>query len=128
MPGRSTVTATGVPSGSSAKCTWATEARIANGRFHGGLELIESAEVDSGEVVVQIVRGRSLIGLGWSYIASAAKLKSRREPLREYRGKRIHFDTRPRMPVSIDGELGPDTPFEVGIAPAAVLVAAPREP
>jgi diacylglycerol kinase family enzyme len=53
---------------------WATEVRIANGRFHGGMELIESADVESGEIVVQAVTGRSVVHLGWSYFASEMKL------------------------------------------------------
>jgi YegS/Rv2252/BmrU family lipid kinase len=44
----------------------ATEVRIANGRYHGGLELIESADVESGKIVVQVVQCRSLLKLGWS--------------------------------------------------------------
>jgi len=106
---------------------WATEARIANGRFHGGLELIESADLQSGEVVIQAVEGRSILGLGWSYFASATKLKARKRTVREFHGKRMRVSTRPRMRVSIDGELGPETPFEVSVLPDAVTVAAPRE-
>lgn len=107
---------------------WATEARIANGRYHGGLELIESADLDSGEVVIQAVEGRSVLKLGWSYLASAAKLKARKKSIREFHGTRMRIETRPRMQVSIDGELGPATPFEVSIAPDAVTVAAPVSP
>jgi len=106
---------------------WATEVRIANGRFHGGVELIEDADVESGQILVQAVRGRSLIGLGWNYIASAAKLKSRRQIVRDYHGEKLEISTRPRMRVSIDGELGPETPFTASIAPAAVRIAAPRK-
>jgi len=105
---------------------WATEARIANGRFHGGLELIESADLHSGEVVIQAVEGRSLWHLGWSYLASAAKLEARKGTVREFHGKRMRISTRPRMRVSIDGELGPETPFEVSVLPDAVMIAAPR--
>ena len=105
---------------------WATEARIANGRFHGGIELIESAELDSGEIVVQAVQGRSLLRLGWSYAASAFKLAARQEPLREFRGRKMRIDTRPHMRISIDGELGPQTPLEASVVPDAVVVAAPR--
>jgi YegS/Rv2252/BmrU family lipid kinase len=105
---------------------WATEARIANGRFHGGVELIESADLQSGEIVVQAVQGRSLARLGLSYIASALKLPRRHQTVREFRGKILRIDTRPHMRVSIDGELGPETPFEVAIAPKAIRVAAPR--
>ena len=107
---------------------WATEARIANGRFHGGVELIESAELQSGEIVVQAVAGRSVLRLGWSYAASMLKHSSRHEAFREFSAPRLKIDTRPRMRVSIDGELGPETPFEAWAAPHAVTVAAPREP
>jgi YegS/Rv2252/BmrU family lipid kinase len=105
---------------------WATEARIANGRFHGGMELIESADVESGEIVVQAVTGRSVVGLGWSYLAAAAKLDARQATTREFRGRRLTVSTRPRMQVSIDGEVGPETPLEVSAVPEAVVVAAPR--
>jgi len=104
---------------------WATEARIANGRFHGGLELIESADLESGEIVVQAVEGRSVLKLGWSYLASMLKHPSRHHTVREFRGQRMRIDTRPRMRVSIDGEIGPETPFEARAAPDAILVAAP---
>jgi YegS/Rv2252/BmrU family lipid kinase len=104
---------------------WATEVRIANGRFHGGLELIESADLKSGEIVVQAVQGRSVLKLGWSYLASAIKSRARHEPLREFHGKRMKIDTRPRMGVSIDGEVGPETPFEASVLPDAILVVAP---
>lgn len=105
---------------------WATEARIANGRFHGGVELIESADLQSGEIVVQAVRGRSLARLGWSYLTSALKVPSRHESLCEFRGTKMRIETRPRMRVSIDGELGPETPFVASVVPDAIFVAAPR--
>ena len=106
---------------------WSTEARIANGRFHGGVELIESADLGSGQLVVQAVKGRSVMGLGWSYLASAFKITSRHETMREFTGERMRIDTKPRMRVSIDGELGPETPFEAWVVPNAISVAAPHE-
>ena len=106
---------------------WATEVRIANGRFHGGMELIESADVESGEIVVQAVTGRSVAHLGWSYFASALKLKARHQTTREFRGRKLVVSTRPSMQVSIDGELGATTPFEVNAIPDGVTVAAPSE-
>jgi len=115
-----------IDDGRSAHRFWATEARIANGRFHGGIELIESAELESGEIIVQAVEGRSVLKLGWSYVASVLKHPSRHRTVREFRGKRLRIDTRPRMRVSIDGELGPETPFEATVAPQAISVAAPR--
>jgi YegS/Rv2252/BmrU family lipid kinase len=115
-----------VDDGRRRRTVWATEARIANGRFHGGMELIESADVESGEIVVQAVTGRSVVGLGWSYLAAAAKLDARHATTREFRGRKLTISTRPRMQVSIDGELGPETPLEVSAVPEAVVVAAPR--
>ena len=106
---------------------WATEVRIANGSFHGGMELIESADVESGQIVVQAVRGRSVVRLGWSYFASALKLKARHQTTREFRGRKLTVTTRPPLQVSIDGELGAETPLEVSAIPDAVTVAAPRE-
>ena len=114
-----------VDDGTRAHRLWATEARIANGRFHGGVELIENAGLESGEIVVQAVEGRSIMKLGWSYAASMLKHPSRHETVREFRGKRMRIDTKPRMRVSIDGELGPETPFEARAVPQAI-VAAPR--
>jgi len=105
---------------------WATEVRIANGRFHGGMELIESADVESGQIVVQAVRGRSVVRLGWSYFASAMKLKARHVTTREFRGRKLIVSTRPPLSVSIDGEVAATTPLEVSAVPNAVTVAAPR--
>ena len=106
---------------------WATEARIANGRFHGGLELIESADLDSGEVVIQAVQGRSVTKLAWSYLSSALKTRSRHQTVREFRGRKMRIETKPRMRVSIDGEVGPETPLQIRVAPNAIRVAAPVE-
>ena len=57
---------------------WATEARIANGTHHGGVELVESQEIDSGEIVIQAVTGKSLWGLAWSWFATLFKLSAAR--------------------------------------------------
>jgi YegS/Rv2252/BmrU family lipid kinase len=105
---------------------WATEVRIANGRFHGGMELIESADVESGQIVVQAVRGRSVAKLGWSYLASAMKLQARHVTTREFRGRKLLVSTRPPLSVSIDGEVAATTPLEVSVVHDAVTVAAPR--
>lgn len=113
--------------GSRTRHHWATEVRIANGRYHGGLELIESADLKSGEIVIQVVEGRSLVKLGWSYFAAALKLRARHEAVREFRGRWFRLDTRPHMQISIDGEVGAATPAEIRAIPDAVTIALPRE-
>jgi YegS/Rv2252/BmrU family lipid kinase len=110
--------------GSEAKC-WATEARIANGRFHGGVELVESQEIDSGEMVIQAVTGKSLWHLGWSWFATLFKLRHRDQTTTEWRGKRMTLDARPRQKISIDGEIAAKTPVNIEVARGAIEVAAP---
>ena len=105
---------------------WATEVRIANGRYHGGIELIENADLKSGEIVVQVVTGRSVLKLGWSYVAAAAKLSTRRQAVREFVGKAFTLSTGPKMKVSIDGEVAAETPLKISAIPDAVTIAAPR--
>src|SRR3712207_5849615 len=83
---------------------WATEVRIANGTHHGGVELVESASLDSGEIVVQAVTGRSLLRLAWSWFATLFKLRARKLTVTEFHGRKLHIDTKPHQPISIDGE------------------------
>ena len=106
---------------------WATEVRIANGSHHGGVELVEDARLDSGEIVVQAVTGKSLFGLAWSWFSTLFKLRSRALTVAEFHGRELQIDTRPRLPISIDGEIAAKTPVKVGVARGAVVVAAPRE-
>jgi YegS/Rv2252/BmrU family lipid kinase len=106
---------------------WATEVRIANGTHHGGVELVEDASLESGEIVVQAVTGKSLLRLAWSWFATLFKLRSREATVTEFHGRELELDTRPRQPISIDGEIAAKTPVKVGVARAAVIVAAPRE-
>ena len=106
---------------------WATEARIANGTHHGGVELIESQDIDSGEIVIQAVTGKSVIGLGWSWFATLFKLTGREQTMTEWRGKKLRLEARPRQKISIDGEIAAETPVTVCIAKGAIEVAAPRD-
>ncbi|WP_300975073.1 diacylglycerol kinase family protein [Sphingomonas sp. LHG3406-1] len=106
--------------------TWATEARVLNGTHHGGIELAESADLQSGEIVVQAVTGRGLGRLAWSWFATLFKLRSRSQTVTEYRGTKLRIETRPPQKISIDGELSARTPVTVTVARAAVWVAAPR--
>ena len=106
---------------------WATEVRIANGTHHGGVELIESQAIDSGEIVIQAVTGKSVWGLGWSWIATTLKLRARHGTIREFRGKSMTLDTRPRLKISVDGEIAAKTPVAVSVARHVIEVAAPCE-
>jgi YegS/Rv2252/BmrU family lipid kinase len=104
---------------------WATEVRIANGSYHGGVELIEQAEIDSGELVVQAVTGRSTWRLVWDWVARYFRLPYREAASEEFRGKRLLIDTKPRLKISIDGEVTGRTPARVEIAHKAIEVVVP---
>lgn len=106
---------------------WATEARIANGTHHGGVELVESQSLDSGEIVVQAVTGKSVVGLAWSWFATLFKLRHRELTVEEFRGRKLTVEARPRQKISVDGEISARTPVTVTIARGAIEVAAPLE-
>lgn len=107
---------------------WASEVRIFNGCFHGGVELADTTDVDSGDIVIQAVTGRSRWRLSWDWYAKFFKLRSRNETTVEFRGKRLRLDTRPHLKVSIDGELLARTPVDIRIAARAIDVMVPCEP
>ncbi len=104
------------------------EVRISNGPYHGGVELVESAEVDSGVIVVQAVCGHVKRRLIKNWVASTLKLATRHEEVREWRGKALKVDTVPRLPISIDGELLAHTPVAAKIAAGVIRVMVPSEP
>lgn len=104
----------------------ALEVRIANGPYHGGVELVDEADPQSGEIVVQVVIGRSPAQLGWSWFTSWLRLRARKDTTIEYHGKEIRIETIPPQKVSIDGEVLAKTPFTARIAAKAVHVMTPR--
>lgn len=104
----------------------ALEVRIANGSYHGGVELIDEADPESGEIIVQVVTGHSPAQLGWSWFTSLLRLRTRKDTMVEYRGRQIRVETIPPLKISIDGEVLAKTPFTARIAAKAVRVMVPR--
>jgi YegS/Rv2252/BmrU family lipid kinase len=103
----------------------ALEVRIANGGYHGGTELVDAAEVDSGEIVVQAVVGRARFTLLWNWVASVLRLPARRQTVRDFSGRALRVETDPPLPISIDGEVLARTPVTAKVAHAVIDVAAP---
>ena len=114
-----------VDDGNERRELWVTEVRIANGSFHGGVELIEEAGVDSGEIVVQAVTGRSSLRLVWDWFAKYWKLPARDAVAEEFHARRLTIDARPRQRISIDGEVLTKTPALVEVAERAIEVVVP---
>jgi YegS/Rv2252/BmrU family lipid kinase len=103
----------------------ALEVRIANGRFHGGTELVDT-DVDDGEIVIQAIAGRLRLKLLWSWGLGLIGPDQVRGTVREFRGREFRIETDPPLPISIDGEVLARTPVTARLARRAVLVAVPR--
>ncbi|MBV2148548.1 YegS/Rv2252/BmrU family lipid kinase [Sphingobium sp. AS12] len=106
---------------------WSTEVRILNGPYHGGVELSDNADVDTGEIVIQAVVGRSKPRLAWDWYAKFFKLRDRDAHTEEFHGKAFTLTTHPRQRISIDGEVLAKTPVVAKVAPGAIEVAVPAD-
>ena len=114
-----------VSDGENRTWTWATEVRVLNGRYHSGVEFLAEETLDAGELVVQAVTGKSLVRLMWDWFARFLKLPGRDSSAQEFRGQRFLIETRPRLKVSVDGEVLTRTPALVECMPNAIEVVVP---
>ena len=101
------------------------EVRISNGPYHGGTWLVDEASVDSGEIVVQAVRGHYKRKLAYNWAASFLGVKERHQDTISFSGTRVTIDTEPSLPISIDGEVLAKTPVTARIAAGVIEVMAP---
>ncbi|PKP93665.1 MAG: diacylglycerol kinase [Alphaproteobacteria bacterium HGW-Alphaproteobacteria-16] len=104
---------------------WASEVRILNGRFHGGVVMSDEAGVDSGEMMIQVVTGRNRWRLALDWYARFFRIRTREKLVEEFRGTDMRLDTRPRHRISIDGEVLARVPVRVRVAERAVDVVVP---
>ena len=103
------------------------EVRISNGPYHGGTWLVDEAQVDSGQIVVQAVTGRYRRTLVKNWFASFFGMAARHQDTVSFTGCDLKVDTRPSLPISIDGEVLAHTPVRAKIAAGAIRVMAPAE-
>lgn len=103
----------------------AVELRIANGSYLGGTQVAEDAEVDSGDLLIQVVTGGGRLRLGWNWLATALRLPARRHTVETVRGREVRITTDPPLPVSIDGEVTAHTPLTASVAQGGIEVAVP---
>ncbi|PVX29244.1 diacylglycerol/lipid kinase family protein [Sphingomonas pokkalii] len=114
-----------VGEGPNAQRLRAVEVRISNGPFHGGTELVDEADVSSGEIVVQVVKGHVKSRLVRNWAASVLRLEARKEDVESFRGQSLRVATEPPLPISIDGEVLAKTPVTAKVAPAVIEVMVP---
>ena len=104
----------------------ALEVRIANGAYHGGVEVVDAAEVDSGEIVVQAVTGRIKHRLIRNWLAVlVGHRRWKRETVTDFHARKLKLTTDPPLPISIDGEVLGRTPATVEVAESAIEVVVP---
>jgi YegS/Rv2252/BmrU family lipid kinase len=100
----------------------ALDVLISNGPFHGGVLVAEEADVESRELVVRVIKGRS----PWSLVSAWLRIMLRRreppESLEVVRARELSIEAVPAQYVSIDGEVVTRTPIKAGIAPEALRV------
>ena len=101
------------------------EVRISNGPYHGGTWLVDEASVQSGQIVVQAVTGRYRRTLVKNWAASFLGLKARHQDTVSFTGTALKVDTRPSLPISIDGEVLARTPITARVAAGVIEVMAP---
>lgn len=104
---------------------WASEVRILNGNFHGGVVMSDEACVESGEMLIQVVTGRNRWRLAWDWYARFFRLRNREKLVEEFRGRAMRLDARPRRRISIDGEVLARVPVTVRVAERAIEVVVP---
>lgn len=104
---------------------WATEVRMLNGCFAGGIQLSEDASLRNGRIVVQIVAGKSKLHLAADWYLRIIGLTDASRGVTELQGREIQIDTTPNQKVALDGEVLGSTPLQLKVHPAAVRVVVP---
>ena len=114
-----------VDDGTESRTMRVVEVRISNGPYHGGTWLVDEASINSGEIVVQAVTGRYKRTLVKNWAASFFGHESRHQDTVTFSGKSLRIDTKPSLPISIDGEVLAHTPVMAQVAPGVIEVMVP---
>jgi YegS/Rv2252/BmrU family lipid kinase len=105
----------------------ALEVRIANGPYHGGVEVVDNARVDSGEIVVQAIPGRAKHRLIGNWLAVLARSRTwKKQTVVDFHARKLRLITEPPLPISIDGEVIGHTPAVIEVAEGVIEVVVPR--
>jgi YegS/Rv2252/BmrU family lipid kinase len=104
----------------------ALDVRIANGPFQGGLRVVDEARVDSGNLVVRVIRAGSAWSLGRVWLRTGMGRADDPALVQTIRARQIEVSTKPRQHVSVDGEVVTQAPVKVDIVPGALRLIVPR--
>lgn len=104
----------------------ALDVRIANGAYQGGVLVAGDASVESGEIVVHILKGKSRWQLVREWARAAAGAPFAPGDMEDLRARALRIETVPVQDVAIDGEVVTRTPIDVSVARNALLVMVPQ--
>lgn len=106
----------------------AMEVRIANGQYQGGVQVANEAHVESRDLVVQSIVGRSRMSVArfWSRAVTGAAAAESAD-VHVLRTADLVLETAPPQYVSIDGEPVTRTPIRARVARQALLLRVPRD-
>lgn len=104
----------------------ASEIRIANGRYQGGVLVAPDASLESRTIEIQILTGRSKWVVAGAWLRILLGLPRHNRDCTILRAQDVLIDTAPSQHVSIDGEIVAKTPIRVSVAQEALLLMVPR--
>lgn len=104
----------------------ALELYIANGRYHGGIEIAEEARVDSHHLHIRIIGGTTLFELIKGWFAIMMGKAQDYESVVDIPTAYAELVTNPIQWVSIDGEITTHTPIIISVAAEALTMFAPK--
>lgn len=116
-----------VDCGETRRTCWATEVRMLNGCFAGGVQLTDDARLDNGRILVQIVAGKSRLRLAADWYLRIIGLADATKGVEELQGREVRIETRPPQRVALDGEVLARTPILLKALPGAVRVVVPAD-
>ena len=105
----------------------ALEVRIANGQHQGGVRVAAEASVESEDLAVQVIRGRSPWTIARFWLRARAGLPPTPEDVLLVRGEAMRIDAQPPQYVSIDGEPVAQTPVIAAVSRQSLHVLAPPD-
>lgn len=104
----------------------ALDVLIANGTYHGGVPIADEADVESRDLVIRVMRGKSRLDLMrlWGRLWMRRPLKDAN--LTVIRTTAARLETDPPQYISIDGEVVTQTPVTVRVARQALHLMVPE--
>lgn len=100
------------------------ELLIANGQYQGGVNLAPNASLKSSQINLRITKSGFMnkFKLMIFWLGRIFGQTWFEDIIEDFEGKSFLIETKPKLPVDIDGEGSINTPFEISIAPKAINI------